>query len=220
MDYEYARRMMVEHQIRANRVSDPMVVEAMETVPRERFVPKALQDIAYVDEDLKIGEDRYLVEPMALGRMLQTLGVQPGDTALTVGSGSGYAAAVLGRMASAVVAVESDEGLVEQSTKTLTDLGLDNVAVVAGEVLAGYPAQAPYDVILVEGAVPEVPPVLIEQLAEGGRLIAVVRSPDAPMGHATLIEKTDGIVGRREVFDAALPPLPGAPVPVPSFVFG
>ncbi len=207
MDFALARHNMVESQIRANRVTDPLIIAAMAEVPRERFVPQRLQGVAYMDDSLPVGEGRALMEPMALARLLQAAEIRPDDVALDVACGTGYTAAVLARLASTVVAVDSDTRLVAQATRNLTDLEVDTVAVIDGPLAEGYPRQAPYDVILFEGAVAAVPQSILDQLAEGGRLVAVV-NPTGRIGSARLFTRVDGVVGARALFEIGIPPLP------------
>src|SRR5690606_26313879 len=144
---------MVESQVRPNRVTDPRIVMAMLELPRENFVPKPLRGIAYVDEDVHIGGGRYLMEPMVLARLIQAAQIGPDDVVLEIGTGSGYGAAVLSRLASTVVALESDPELAKMATRSLGELSIDNVAVVEGPLTKGYPAQAPYNAIVFSGGV-------------------------------------------------------------------
>ena len=204
-----ARHNMVECQIRTNKVTNGRLIDAMDDVPRESFVPKQLRGVAYVDEDLKLAPGRYLMEPLVLARLLQTATVSEEDVALDVGCGSGYSCAVLGRLAGTVVGLEPDAELAEQASQTLSAVGADNVIIVSGRVAEGYSRQGPYDVILLSGGVPFVPPPLFGQLAEGGRMVAVVRGRGEAVGRATLWLKLRGEISRRVVFDAAVPPLPG-----------
>jgi protein-L-isoaspartate(D-aspartate) O-methyltransferase len=216
MDYAAARRNMVETQLRPNRVTNEALLDALAAVPRERFVPEALRTIAYVDEDVPIAAGRYLMEPMVLGRLLQLAEVKRGDAVLDIGCGTGYTAAVLARLAGSAVAVESDQDLASRAVTILADLGLANVTVLEGELGQGAARQAPYDVIFIEGSVDAVPPSIVEQLADRGRLVAVVRHQG--VGRATLMVRVSGGVSSRVVFDAAVPPLPGFEAQ-PSFVF-
>ncbi|SDD71743.1 protein-L-isoaspartate O-methyltransferase family protein [Rhodospira trueperi] len=208
MDFEKARFNMVESQVRANRVTDPAVLQAMEAVPRELFVPKALRGFAYVDSSLSLDDGRHLVEPLVLARMVHAAAIQDSDVVLDVGCATGYSAAVLAHMASTVVALESDADLSTRATRTLTELGLDNAVVVTGTLADGYPRQAPYDVILLEGAVPEVPDDLRGQLGDGGRLVAII-GDGTWNSKLTVIERHGESFGRRVLFDAAAPRLPG-----------
>jgi len=207
MDFAKARRNMVESQLRTNRVVDPAIVAAMAEVPREKFVPEGLAAIAYVDEDLPLGNGRFLMEPMVLGRMLQEAQPNADDAVLLIGAGSGYPAAVLAKLCSAVFALESDPAVAAKASHLLSGLGADNVVVVEGPLARGWSAEAPYNVILFNGAVGEVPQAIVDQLGEGGRIVAVV-APDQGPGRATLIGRRGGVVYHRTLFDANTPVLP------------
>lgn len=217
INYAAMRRAMVDSQIRTNRVSDERVISALREVPRERFVPQRLKGIAYIDEDLEIAAGRYLMEPMVLARLLDTARVRSSDVALDVGSGTGYGATVLARLASTVVAVEADAALAGEAGRALIEAGAENVAVMGGPPLAGFPEQAPYDVILIEGAVEAIPEALLTQLGEDGRLVAVIRRR-GEVGQAVLVERHHGLVSRRVLFDASIQPLV-EPSREPSFTF-
>lgn len=217
MDFATARLNMVESQLRTNRVTDRRVLDAMGAVPRELFVPKARRPIAYVDEDLEIAEGRYLMEPMVFARLVQEAAIRPQDVVLDVACGLGYSAAVLGQIAEAVVGLEPDATLADQANDLLTELGVENVAVVTGDPRNGYPREAPYDVILVDGGVTAVPGPLRDQLADGGRLMAVVMDGD-DMGRAVVVSRIGDTFSERTLFDAAVPVLPSF-APAPAFVF-
>ena len=216
MDFASARDNMVENQVRANRVTNPAIISAMAELPREVFVPKQLQGIAYIDEDISLGQGRSLMEPMVLARLLQEAAVVASDVVLDIGCGSGYSAAVLARMASTVVALEPDTGMAARANEIMAELGIDTVAVVEGPMENGWPEQAPYDVIVFGGAVSEVPSAIREQLAEGGRLVAVIA--EGGMGKAVLVTRHGSAFSRRTVFDAATSSLPGL-VSRPEFEF-
>ncbi len=207
-DYATARVNMIESQIRPNRVTDGRILAAMAEVPRERFVPRKLQGAAYVDQGLAVAPGRYLMEPTVFARLLQAAAIGPDDVVLDIGCATGYATAVLARLAATVVAVESDPILIERAGVLLAELGTDNAAVVEGPLAAGYPKHAPYDAIVLGGAVDEVPPAITDQLAEGGRLAAVV-THGSSVGQGMLALRVHGALSRRIVFDAAVPPLPG-----------
>lgn len=217
MDFALARRKMVENQLRTNRVTDGALVRAFETIPRERFVPPQKAGYAYLDEDLEVARGRFLLEPMVLGRMIQALEIGPGDMVLDVACATGYSTAVLGALAGTVVAVEEDPALAKQANDSLNALSIDNAVVVQQPHAEGYPKQAPYNAILINGTLPEVPQALFEQLADGGRLAVVIKSGPG-MGRASLFAKRDGLVGRRILFDAGTPELPGF-ARAPGFVF-
>ena len=217
IDYAAARQHMVDCQVRTNRVTDVALIETLREVPRERFVPQRLKGIAYVDEDLEIAPGRYLMEPMVFARLVQATRVTPTDVVLDLASGTGYGAAVLSRLASTVVAVESDTALAEEATAALAEVGADNVVMVGGDPFAGNSEQAPFDVIVWETGLETMPETVLSQLAEGGRAVAVVRRP-GEVGQAILWERHRGHVSHRTMFDAQVPLLPG-PVREPSFVF-
>jgi protein-L-isoaspartate(D-aspartate) O-methyltransferase len=208
VDYAVARRNMVESQIRPNKVTDPLLLAAFLELPREQFLPKAKRGVAYVDEDVELGEGRYLMEPMILARLLQSAEVKPTDIALDIGCGSGYSTAILARLCDTVVAVESSRKLVAEASAVLARLGIDNAAVIEGPLDRGYAKQAPYDVILFSGAVAEVPGVILDQLGEGGRLVAVL-DDGSRVRKGTIMTRLGGVVSGRPVFDAATPLLPG-----------
>jgi protein-L-isoaspartate(D-aspartate) O-methyltransferase len=207
-DYAAARRNMVDSQLRTNRVTDLGILAAMGEVPREVFVPPHLAGVAYVDEDIAIGRGRYLMEPMVLGRLLQAAQIQPSDMVLDIGCATGYSSAAAARLAATVIGLESDSELAKAADDNFAKLRIDNAAVMRGELRVGCPRQAPFDVILFQGAVSEIPPEIAVQLGEGGRLVVVV-APPGRTGRATLALKTVGVVSYRELFDATTPPLPG-----------
>ncbi|MHB1216795.1 MAG: protein-L-isoaspartate O-methyltransferase family protein [Alphaproteobacteria bacterium] len=207
---------MVESQIRTNKVTDPAVIGAFSELPRERFVPEGLRGVAYVDEDIELTHGRFLMEPMILARLVQIAAPKAEDIALDVGCGSGYASAVLARLCSAVVALESDRGLIARANALFDEMQINNVVVVEGALTVGYPRQAPYNVILLNGAVERIPQPLFDQLADGGRLVTV--HMDGGVGRGTLYLKSAGVISHRPIFDAATPVLPGFSAE-PHFVF-
>lgn len=214
-DFAAARRNMVESQIRTNAVTDPALLAALGAIPREKFVPEALRGVAYIDEDLPLKKGRYLMEPMVLAKLLQLAAITPDDVVLDIGCGTGYSAAVISKLANTLVALESDSELAARATATLSDLGIDNVVVVVAPLAGGYAKQAPYDVIIFNGAVPRIPEAIARQLADGGRLVAVVGEG---VGRGTLMTRNRGILAHRPVFDAATPILPDF-TPEQGFVF-
>lgn len=217
MDYIAARHNMVEAQIRTNRVQDPEVTAALDSTPREVFVPKPLRGCAYVDEDLAVGGGRYLMEPLLVARLLAAAHIRPTDVVLNIGDATGYVTAVVSKLAQTVVSLESDGEWVARASQSLSDLGIDNVAVVQGPLDQGYGTQAPYDVILFSGAISEVAPAICRQLADGGRLAGVVATNPAA-GQGVLVVRVGDTFGRRVLFDAVTPLLPGFE-PKPKFIF-
>jgi protein-L-isoaspartate(D-aspartate) O-methyltransferase len=208
INFEQCRRNMVECQLRTNKIIDRAVLSAMGRVPREVFTGPEYDSIAYVDEDLPIGYDRYLMEPMVLARLLQAARIGPDDVILDIGCGSGYTAAVCAQIAATVVAVESDPRLAADASRIMGELEADNAVVVVGTLKEGYQAQAPYDVIVFSGSVPEIPPAVLGQLSPGGRLVAVLMDEEGP-GRAVLAENTGTRVRTRTICDASIPSLPG-----------
>lgn len=222
IDFATARRNMVDNQIRPNRVTSPALLQALLEVPRELFVPEQARGVAYVDEDIPLqsgqGEGaRWLMEPMVFARLLQAAEIDKSEVVLDIGCGTGYGTAVLSRLAATVVGVENDPRLAEVAAANLEKLRVDNVALIAGELEKGCPAQAPYGVIVFEGAIHRISDEIGAQLVEGGRLVAVLR--DGPgMGKAVLALRRGGTLSHRILFDAGTPYLPGF-TPEPSFVF-
>ena len=208
IDHAAARRNMVTGQIMTNRVTDERLIEAMTEIPRERFVPHAKRSVAYVDEDVEIAPGRYLMEPMVLARLVQEADITADDVVLDVGCGTGYATAVMARLAGTVIALDIDESLAAEAGRALSEVGADNAIVMTGPLAEGYARQAPYDVILVGGAVDRLPQALADQLAEAGRIVGVLCEPGA-VGQASLWARHRGALSSRRLFEASLPPLPG-----------
>lgn len=207
MDYTAARIKMVDNQIRTTDVTSHSVLEAFLTVPREAFVPAQLKPLAYIDNDIEVAPGRYLMEPSPLAKLVQLAVVTREDVVLEVGCNTGYASAVLSKLAGSVVALETDETLAATASETLAELGYDNVAVVTGELEKGYAAEAPYDAIFVHGAVEVVPEAFFAQLRDGGRLVVVEGYGNA--SQARLYIKERGIASERSAFNTAVKPLPG-----------
>ncbi len=208
MDYAAVRHNMVESQIRTNDVTSTAIIAAMEEIPREKFVPDDKAGIAYIDEAIAVSDGRYLMEPMVLARLLQAAQIEESDVILDIGCGTGYSSAVLANLAGTVVAVEEDSDLAQKATSLLTELGIDNAAVIEAPLTSGYGKQSPYDVIVFSGAVEEIPQAVVDQLAEGGRLICILAKGDG-LGRGTLLVKNGDSVLERELFDAGSPVLPG-----------
>jgi protein-L-isoaspartate(D-aspartate) O-methyltransferase len=173
-DFAALRRRMVAEQLTPNGVADPRVLEAMANVPREAFVPERLRDQAYADGPLPIGEGQTISQPLIVALMAEAAELRPTDKALDIGTGSGYAAAVLARLAGRVWSIERLEPLAERARATLAAQGITNVEVISGDGSLGWPPEAPFDAILVAASGPDVPPALERQLAVGGRLVMPV----------------------------------------------
>jgi protein-L-isoaspartate(D-aspartate) O-methyltransferase len=215
-DAAAARRHMVDGQIRTADVTNPDLIAAVETVPRELFVPPAMADQAYRDGDVSLGRGRAMIRPIVLGKLLQGARVGAGDRVLVVGCGTGYSAAVLAHMGAVVVALEEDADLAQRAEAALAAAGAGQVKVVTGPLTAGWPQAAPYDLILVDGAIEVAPDALGRQLGPGGRLAAVFGR--GPAAKAMIYRSIEGQLVGRPVFDAAAPLLPGFAAP-PAFVF-
>jgi protein-L-isoaspartate(D-aspartate) O-methyltransferase len=214
-DFAALRRTMVDTQVRTADVTDRPLIQAMLETPRELFVPQSSTGLAYLDLDLPVSTDgRRLLKPMVLAKMLQALNIAPEDRALDVGCATGYAAALLSQLAASVVALEEDEGLLRAAKTTLARTG--NIEVVNGALVDGYPAGAPYDVILVEGYIGVDPEQLCHQLADGGRLVCI--SGTGPATKATLYRRDLNDMTSQAIFDAFGAPLPGFAKPA-AFVF-
>jgi protein-L-isoaspartate(D-aspartate) O-methyltransferase len=215
-DFATARAMMVDCQVRPNKVTNPLVLAAMRRMPREAFVPPAQAALAYSDEDVPLGRGRFLIEPMVIARMVQIAAPRAGERALVVAAGSGYGAALLAACGAHVTALEDDEALVTLAHGALAAVGAA-VTLVSGPLARGWNAGAPYDIILVEGAVEDVPPALAAQLKpQGGRLVAVRRR--GGVGQAMLGERVGEALSLHPVFDCATPLVPALRA-APSFVF-
>jgi protein-L-isoaspartate(D-aspartate) O-methyltransferase len=207
MDYETARRNMVEGQIRTNKVTHEALLAALASVPRERFVPAERAPVAYVDDDIALGGGRYLMEPMIFARLVQEADPKRTDNVLIVGSATGYGAAVLAPLVKSVTALESDAALAARGREQFARLSIIGAAQVEGPLAQGWQRGSPYDLIVLEGAVEQVPQALFDQLADGGRLMAVIAGQG--VGRANLHTKKANILSHRAIFDAAVHPLPG-----------
>ena len=206
IEFAEVRQAMVENQIRSVKVDNEDLIEALREVPRELFVPEHLRGVAYVDEDIRLDGNRYLTEPMVMARLLQAGDIGPDDAVLVIGCTTGYSVAVTARLAAAVVGLDGDADMIARAEATLAHLEVYNGVVVCGDMRLGWPKQAPYDVIVIEGRCDEVPHTLTEQLSPGGRLVTVCS--EASVGRAVVIRRdAAGNLSRRSLFDAFLPPL-------------
>ncbi|MEM8952006.1 MAG: protein-L-isoaspartate O-methyltransferase [Pseudomonadota bacterium] len=208
MNTVQARTNMVDNQLRTNRVDHPDVLEAMGSVPRELFLPKSLHGVAYADEDLHLPDGQFLIEPLVFARMLQAASIDKNDIALVVGCDTGYSAAVTSKLAATVIFVQqSDEGA-GRIQPIFDQLEADNVVTsVRADPAGGDPDQAPFDIIIVIGAIDMVPQTLTDQLNDDGRLVAI--EGRGRVGKGTLLTKVHGSVARNTLFDAGVPDLKG-----------
>lgn len=216
-DFAAARIMMVDSQVRPNKVTDSRVIAAMRTLPREAFLPAALQARAYTDDNVPLAKDRVLPAPMVVARMVQFSLIEGCARVLVVGAGTGYGAALLAACGATVTAVEDDAALLGIA-RTALATHAPAVSLVEGPIAAGSAAGAPYNCIFIEGAVEQLPPALIDQLSPDGVVVMVRCDAGGRMGQAVLGRKTSGGMSFVPVFDYALPPLP-ALRRAPEFVF-
>ena len=202
-----ARNHMVDSQIRPNRVTDPRILSAMRRLPRERFLPASVEPLAYADQDVPLGNGRFMLEPMVLARLLQAAGLRDNERVLVAAAGTGYGAAVLAACGCRVTALEDDAALLTIARGVLP-IEAPGVTLVSGPLVAGWPAQAPYDLILIEGAVPQIPPALAAQThQETGRILAAVHR-EGRITQAVIAEATAAGLGISPLFDCATPLLP------------
>jgi protein-L-isoaspartate(D-aspartate) O-methyltransferase len=210
-DTAMARRMMVDGQVRTVDVTNLDLIGAMLAVPRELFMPPGMTAQAYVDSEITIGKSRALLKPMVLAKLIQAAELGAGDHVLDVGCGTGYSAALLSRLAGSVVALEEDAALAHQAQTALAEAGAATVVVATGPLTAGWPAAAPYDLILLDGATEIVPDSLGQQLKPNGRIVGVFGH--GPTGKAMNYSLIEGRLRGRPIFDAAAPVLPGFVAP-------
>lgn len=205
MDFAIVRQNMIEGQLRPNRVTDERILEAVSKTPRELFVASPLAQLAYVDRELPIGNGRYLMNPLSICRLIQATEVEPDSAVLVIGGG-GYSAALLSWLCNVVMAVESDSTLMARASHAYSVLSITNILLMQGALSTGLPKHAPYDVIVLDGAVARVPPAILDQLGENGRLVTVLYRPH--MGQAVLMVKKHGLTSTLPLFDAGATLLP------------
>ena len=206
-DYATRRMMMVDTQVRPSDVTKFPIISAMLSVPREAFVPAAKREAAYVGENIDLGNGRVLLEPRTLAKMLDFLDVQPDEMVLDIGCGLGYSSAVIARLSEAVIAVEEDAGFAADAQNLLAEHGADNVAVIEAPLAEGAAKHGPYDAIMIEGGVEDVPPALLDQLNDGGRIGALFM--EGALGVCRIGYKIDGHITWRFAFHATAPVLTG-----------
>lgn len=206
-DYAARRTTMVDTQIRPSDVTKFPIIEAMLSIPREEFVPANRREAAYVGENLDLGRGRVMLEPRTLAKMLDALDVQRNELVLDIGSGLGYSAAVIARLAEAVVAVESDGDLADEAQGILSREGADNVIQHQGPLAEGAAQHGPYDAIIIQGAVCELPVALLGQLKDGGRIACLFM--EEALGVVRIGYKLDGGISWRFAFNASAPVLQG-----------
>jgi protein-L-isoaspartate(D-aspartate) O-methyltransferase len=218
MDAAWQRTNMVESQILTSDVTDRRIIQSMGALPRERFVPAAWASLAYMDEAVPLSvSGRMLMAPRVFAKLLQLAEIGEDDRVLDVGSGSGYSTAVLARIAKSVVGLECDARLAEEARLNIAALGLANAAIVEGALPAGAANDGPYDAIVLEGLIATSPEALLDELKEGGRLVAVARQDDG-LGKATIWRRLGRSYDQWTAFDATAPKLPGFE-PALAFIF-
>lgn len=211
-----ARDLMVDGQLRPNRVKDSRILDAMRRLPRERFLPPGLAHLAYIDGEVPLTGGRALLRPLVIARLVQLAAPKPGENVLVVGAATGYGAAVLAACGAHVTALEEEPGLLALAREAA--IGADApVRFVEGRLAQGWPEEAPFDLVVIEGAVRELPPLIAAQVAAEGRLVTVLAEPGR-VSTAVLAEPSQGGLRARPAFDAAAPLLPPL-LPKPGFVF-
>ena len=202
-----ARNCMVDSQIRPNRVADPRILSAMRRLPRERFLPANVWSLAYADEDVPLGNGRFMLEPMVLAKLLQAANLRDNERVLVVGAGTGYGAGVLAACGCRVTALEEDASLLAIA-RTVLPVEAPSVTLVMGPLAAGWPAHGPFDLILIEGAVPQIPAALATQThQENGRILAAIHA-EGRITQAVIAEATAFGVGISPLFDCGTPLIP------------
>jgi protein-L-isoaspartate(D-aspartate) O-methyltransferase len=206
-DFAARRTMMVDTQVRPSDVTKFPIIDAMLSVPRELFVPREQAEAAYISENVPIAPGRVVLEPRTLGKLLDALNIESDELVLDIGAGYGYSSALVARMAEAVIAVEEDEALASEAQVILSEQGADNVVLHTGLLTEGAAQHGPYDAMLIEGGVEQVPDALLEQLKDGGRIGCVFM--EGALGVVRIGYKIDGDVTWRFAFNASAPVLPG-----------
>ena len=206
-DFSARRTMMVDTQVRPSDVTKFPIIEAMLSVPREDFVPASQREAAYMGENIELSDNRVILEPRTLAKMLDVLDIGQDELVLDIGAGYGYSSAVIAHMAQAVVALEEDNAMVEDAKEALVAANADNVVIEHGSLFAGAAEHGPYDVIIIQGGVSRLPQAIISQLKEGGR-IACLFMEDA-LGEVRIGYKMDEHISWRRSFNAGAPVLNG-----------
>lgn len=212
MDISVQRKNMIESQVRPSDVTDRRIIRAMGEISRELFVPDAVRALAYMDNPIGLGTSaggarRALLAPRTFAKLAQAAEIDSDAVVLDVGAASGYSSAVLAALARRVVALEVDAQLVQRANEVLGQLGVEGVEVVEGDLAQGWSAEGPFDAIVVEGAVEFIPPELLDQLKDGGRLVAILAA--LGMGRATVWRRDGSVFGMHDMFDANAEVLPG-----------
>ncbi len=205
--FNRARKIMLECQIRPNKVIDERVLSAFSEIPRELFVQKSMRDIAYIDEDLPLSNGRYLMEPMILARLIQSLELSVSDNVMIIGVGTGYSAAIISQIVASVIGIESRANLIQKAESNLTSLDITNAVLFKERLQDGYSKEAPYNAILIDGGVSFIPDNILNQLANDGRLVSIYRSKAETAGEASLWMRAARKFSRTCLFNAQVPTL-------------
>ena len=199
------RRFMVESQLRTNKVTNDALIIAFENTPKESFIEEELSELAYIDEDLMLPSGRFMLEPMVFARLVQALDLKSTDAVLDIGATTGYSTTILSKLAQSVVGIESDANLADQAQKNLTNNDVDNAVVINERHTEGLAKEAPYNAIIINGAVEEIPERLLSQLSEDGRLVAVIRESSSTPGRAVKYVRAGNGFAHTTLFDAQTP---------------
>ena len=210
-DFEVMRANMINGQILPNKITDPRLIDSLSKMPREFFVAETRRSVAYLDADIKIAPNRYLMKPWVFARLVQALTPTIDDIGLYIGCGSGYGVAILATLCNTVIGLECDAALAARASGLFAELEIDNAVAVEGSLDEGYAEQGPYDLVFFEGTIADVPSKILNQLSESGRVAAVISSGES-LGEATIIRRVGKIYGRRVLFNASPPFLPGLEV--------
>ena len=206
-DYKMRRRIMVDTQIRPSDVTKFPIIDSFLSVPREKFVPDGKREAAYIGENLQIGQSRVILDPRTLAKLLEALDVQKDELVLDIGTGLGYSSAVISLIAEVVIAVEEDSSLASEAEEILSEIGADNVVVQVSKLIDGAPEHGPYDVVILQGGVEEIPSSILKQLKNGGRVGAIFI--EEGLGTAKIGFKLHDKINWRYSFNAAAPILTG-----------
>jgi len=198
---------MLESQIRPNKVIDEMVLSAFANIPREIFVHKSMQDIAYIDEDLPLSNGRYLMEPMVLARLIQSLELNASDNVMIIGIGTGYSVAIISQIVTSVIGIESRATLIQKAENNLTELDITNAVLFKERLQDGFCREAPYNAILIDGGISFIPESILDQLTNNGKLVSIYRPNIETAGEASIWMRSGTKFSRKCLFNAQVPTL-------------
>lgn len=219
IDFAKARQAMVDSQIHPMGVTSDKILNIFSIVPREEFVPEALKGVCYCDEDIKVAPNRYLMEPSVFARLLEKAKIDENDAVLTIGSGIGYNAAILSHLCGTVVALEEEGALTDAAQEVWNKLDYTNIAAIAGKLSEGAPKYAPYDMIIFNGALSEIPQAIKEQVKVGGKIVAIIRANPMSLAKAQIFHHVkEGQFNEETLFESGTPYLNGF-APEKEFVF-